>query len=134
MTFVDLSADRWQLLTEDTALRLALEIARDNGVSLVGLAKQTYAGRAHRTAVFDRDGLRFALVPGGRPALGHADDQSVELPAMLVAVEALEGRAELRRRGLRTATPHEWEWACAWLAPDDGHTGESRPRPVIDLA
>ncbi|WFE66436.1 hypothetical protein [Micromonospora sp. WMMD714] len=123
MPYADLRYDQWNDLSDEAAGRLAREIAARHGLSPVGLRDTSYAGRAHRTALFDRDGLRFALVPGGRPTLGHdaarfhpgagqlasytdsAEEYGlpsltehvdamtspvrvVDLPAMLVAVEA----------------------------------------------
>ncbi|MEV0610964.1 hypothetical protein AB0I61_31880 [Polymorphospora rubra] len=40
-------------------------------LSVVGLKDTVYAGRPHRAALFDRNGMRFALVPAGRPDLGY---------------------------------------------------------------
>ncbi|MBG6105562.1 hypothetical protein IW249_005976 [Micromonospora vinacea] len=124
MSYADLTVAQWNDLADGAARRLSEEIADRHGLTVpVGLQDTVYAGRSHRVALFERDGMRFALVPGGRPTLGHdaarfrptphqlasyADSaeeyglpplaeyvdattspvRSVELPAMLVAVEA----------------------------------------------
>ncbi|MEU1755188.1 hypothetical protein ABZ436_21390 [Micromonospora matsumotoense] len=125
MPYADLRVDQWNDLSEEAAGRLAREIAARHDLTVVGLRDTGYAGRSHRTALFDRGGLRFALVPGGRPTLGydaarfrpgagqvasyadsaeeyglpplteHVDAMTspvrdVDLPAMLVAVEAFD--------------------------------------------
>ncbi|WP_329101383.1 hypothetical protein OG792_20910 [Micromonospora sp. NBC_01699] len=125
MPYADLSFDQWNDLSDGAAGRLAQEIADRHDLTVVGLKSTAYVGRSHRVALFDRDGMRFALVPGGRPALGYdaarfqpvshqavsyADSASefglpplveyvdamtspvrrVEMPAMLVAVEAFD--------------------------------------------
>lgn len=121
----DLTAAQWNVLTDEGAARLAQEIADRFQMRLLALRWHQYAGRSHRVALFDRAGAVFALVPGGRSALGYdgarfratpaqaadfaeaaeeyglpdlveyldgmtSPARSVELPAMLVAVEALE--------------------------------------------
>ncbi|MGC4759003.1 hypothetical protein [Micromonospora trifolii] len=126
MSYADLTFTQWNDLSDGAARRLAEEIADRHGLTVpVGLQDTVYAGRSHRVALFERDGMRFALVPGGRPTLGHdaarfrpTSDQmasyadsaaeyglpqlaeyvdamtsparTVELPAMLVAVEAFD--------------------------------------------
>ncbi|MCG5445786.1 hypothetical protein NIE79_004308 [Micromonospora sp. NIE79] len=126
MSYADLTFTQWSDLSDGAARRLAEEIADRHGLTVpVGLQDAVYAGRSHRVALFERDGMRFALVPGGRPTLGHdaarfrpTSDQmasyadsaaeyglpqlaeyvdamtsparTVELPAMLVAVEAFD--------------------------------------------
>ncbi|GAA1420984.1 hypothetical protein [Catellatospora coxensis] len=131
MTYAELTAAAWMDLDDDEARRVALAIADAHGLRLTGLGAHEYAGRVHRTALFDRAGLAFALVPGGRVTLGYdgaaftptaaqaadyaqtvdeynAPDlaeyldgytspvRTVELPASLVAVEALDAcRIEL---------------------------------------
>ncbi|WP_328345906.1 hypothetical protein [Micromonospora sp. NBC_00421] len=125
MPYADLRVAQWNDRSDEAAERLAREIAARHDLTLVGLRDNGYAGRSHRTALFDRGGLRFALVPGGRPTLGydaarlnpdagqlasyadsaeeyglpplaaHVDAltspvRAVDLPAMLVAVEACE--------------------------------------------
>ncbi|WP_410816713.1 hypothetical protein [Micromonospora sp. 050-3] len=126
MSYADLTVAQWNNLSDGAARRLAEDIADRHGLTVpVGLQDTVYAGRSHRVALFERDGMRFALVPGGRPTLGHdaarfrpTSDQlasyadsaaeyglpqlaeyvdamtsparSVELPAMLVAVEAID--------------------------------------------
>ncbi|SCF47067.1 hypothetical protein GA0070216_12131 [Micromonospora matsumotoense] len=71
MPYADLRVDQWNDLSEEAAGRLAREIAARHDLSVVALRDSGYAGRPHRTALFDRGGLRFALVPGGRPTLGY---------------------------------------------------------------
>ncbi|WP_089156284.1 hypothetical protein [Micromonospora sp. NBS 11-29] len=183
MTHADLTFAQWNDRPDDTARRLAQEIAGRHDLTLVGFTDTVHANRSHRTALFDRDGMRFALVPGGRPTLGYdgsrfrpapeqvdsyaesasefglpplaeyvdamtSPERSVEIPAMLVAVDAFDpceisptpddprmrydqALAGLADLGLRTTTPDEWEWACGagaatlfrWgdESPDDGY-------------
>ncbi|MEU8007282.1 hypothetical protein AB0B66_39490 [Catellatospora sp. NPDC049111] len=125
MTYAELTAAAWMDLDGDAAHRVASAIADAHGLRLIDLGMHEFAGRAHRTALFDRAGLAFALVPGGRVTLGYdgaaftptaaqaadyaltvdeygAPDlaeyldgytspvRTVDLPASLVAVEALD--------------------------------------------
>lgn len=125
MPYADLSFEQWNDLSEGAARGMAQDIADRHDLTVVGLKNAAYAGRSHRVALFDRDGMRFALVPGGRPTLGYdavrfqpvpdqaasyADSaseyglpplaeyldamtspvRSVEMPAMLIAVEAFD--------------------------------------------
>jgi hypothetical protein len=46
------------------------EIARSTGAELVDVQEVEYAGRTVRRAFFERDGRRFALVPGGQARVG----------------------------------------------------------------
>jgi hypothetical protein len=125
VTYADLTFEEWNGLSDGAARRIAQEIADRYNLNVVGLEDMVYASRSHRIALFDRDGMRFALVPGGRPTLGYdgsrfrpapeqADSyaesagefglpplaeyvdamtspvRSVEIPAMLIAVEAFD--------------------------------------------
>ena len=71
MAHADLTLAAWLGLSVPAAARVAAAIAGATGTTLAGVGRHTYAGRAGRTAYFDRDGLRFALVPGGTVDLGH---------------------------------------------------------------
>ena len=73
----DLTLAAWLTLSDEAAGRVAAAIARDTGARLTGVAPHTYAGRAARTAFFDRDGIRYALVPGGAAQLGHDPERFV---------------------------------------------------------
>lgn len=125
MWYAELTAAHWLDRTDEEAAGIAQEIADRNEMRLVVLRWHRYAGRTHRVALFERAGLAFALVPGGRPVLGYdggrfrptptqaasyaesAEEwglpslaeflagvtspvRRVELPALLVAVEAME--------------------------------------------
>ncbi|MFQ6226549.1 hypothetical protein [Nocardia sp. NPDC002869] len=125
MTHVDLTAARWRELSDESAMRVARAIARENSAELVGIHSHEYVGRQQRIALFDKAGTRFSLVPGGRVRLGYdggrfvpsphqaadfaesageyglpaitqfvdamtSPDRIVELPALLVGVEALD--------------------------------------------
>jgi hypothetical protein len=125
VTYADLSFAQWNAQSDESAHRIAQELADRQYLRLAGLERRTFAGRSHRVALFDRHGMRFALVPGGRPTLGYeasafrptpdqaagyaesADEyglpklaefvdamtspvRSMELPAMLVAVDAFD--------------------------------------------
>ncbi|WP_091653368.1 hypothetical protein [Micromonospora pallida] len=71
MPYADLTFAQWNDMPDGAARRTAHEIADRHGLAVVGLEETGYAGRSHRMALFDRDGMRFALVPGGRPTLGY---------------------------------------------------------------
>lgn len=149
MSFAELTVQDWNALTDQGAGHLAASIAVEHDLRLVTVQAHEFAGRSHRVALFSRDGVVLALVPGGRVRLGFDGSQFapsveqtasfadsaeeyglppvhefvdamtspsrvVELPAMLVGVEAMD--------------------ACAaWLAADDPRVLEllakSRPRP-----
>jgi hypothetical protein len=66
MTFADLTAGDWLALSGGEAERIAATIARQ-----VGARHELH----DRTAFFERDGLRFALVPGGTVSLGFDPDR-----------------------------------------------------------
>ncbi|WBB71503.1 hypothetical protein O7602_17300 [Micromonospora sp. WMMD1128] len=71
MPYADLTFAQWNDLPDDAARRVAAGIADRHGLTPLGLEVRAYVGRSHRVARFDRDGMRFALVPGGRPTLGY---------------------------------------------------------------
>lgn len=71
VTYADLSFAQWNAQSDESARRIAQELADRHYLRLAGLERRSYAGRSHRVAVFDRHGMRFALVPGGRPTLGY---------------------------------------------------------------
>jgi hypothetical protein len=71
VTYADLTCERWNSHSDDAAQRIAREIADRYDLTIVGLTGTNYAGRSHRVALFDRGGMRFALIPGGRPTLGY---------------------------------------------------------------
>ncbi|OKI61494.1 hypothetical protein [Micromonospora sp. CB01531] len=71
MPYADLSFEQWNDLSDGAARRMAQDIADRHDLTVVGLENTAYVGRSHRMALFDRDGMRFALVPGGQPTLGY---------------------------------------------------------------
>lgn len=71
MTYADLTFEQWNDRSDEAARRIAEEIAVECSLTVVGLRNTVYAGRSHRVALFDREGMWFALVPGGRPTLGY---------------------------------------------------------------
>ncbi|MEV4490022.1 hypothetical protein AB0K04_07895 [Micromonospora coxensis] len=71
MPYADLRFEQWNDLSDAAARRLAHDIADRHDLTVVGLQDTAYAERSHRVALFDRSGMRFALVPGARPTLGH---------------------------------------------------------------
>ncbi|MQY31320.1 hypothetical protein [Nocardia aurantia] len=171
MPHADLTAERWRELSDEAALRVARAIARENAAELLGIHPGEYAGRRHRTARFERAGLRLSLVPAARARLGYegdrfvpsphqsadyadsaaeyglpplaeyidtmtSPDRVVDLPAMLVGVEALEPRAEVTHEqaseklsalGVRPSTPDEWEYACGAGATTLFRWGDDTP-------
>ncbi|GAB3976117.1 hypothetical protein V1634_17430 [Plantactinospora veratri] len=71
MSHADLTLSAWLDLSDEGAGRTAAAIARSTDARLTGTAPHGYAGRTGRVAFFDRDGIRYALVPGGTVQLGH---------------------------------------------------------------
>ncbi|MEW1587995.1 hypothetical protein AB0283_21450 [Micromonospora vinacea] len=70
MSYADLTVAQWNNLTDGAARRVTEEIADRHGLTEpVGLQDTVYAGRSHRVALFERDRMWFALVPGDRPTL-----------------------------------------------------------------
>jgi hypothetical protein len=67
----DLTLDGWLGLSDEAAERTAKAIARDVDGRLVGVELRVFHGRDGRVAFFDRDGLRYALVPGGTVRVGY---------------------------------------------------------------
>ena len=84
----DLTLAAWLNLSDEAAGRVAATIARDSGARLAGVAAHTYAGRSSRTAFFDRDGIRYALVPGATVQLGHDAGRYVPSARQLAAFAA----------------------------------------------
>jgi hypothetical protein len=70
MSFTDLSLDRWLACTDSEARRTAEMIGREHHCVLVSTVDHEYGGRRGRVALFERDGMRFALVPAARVRLG----------------------------------------------------------------
>jgi hypothetical protein len=70
MSHVDLTVEGWLALSDAGADGVAAAIGRDVGAALVSVSAHSYAGRSGRVAVFERDGMRYALVPGGTVELG----------------------------------------------------------------
>jgi hypothetical protein len=66
----DLTQAAWNDLSDEAAARVAAAIAGDTGATLTHVGPHSYAGRSGRVAFFERDGLGFALVPGGTVDLG----------------------------------------------------------------
>ncbi|MFF5258352.1 hypothetical protein ACFY4C_05360 [Actinomadura viridis] len=60
----------WTAMPDEQAVRYAREVARRAAAELVGVTRAEYAGRPVRRAFFERDGRRFALVPGGETEVG----------------------------------------------------------------
>lgn len=67
----DLTLTAWHGFSDAAAGRVAEAVARETGTVFAGLSGHTYAGRDGRVAFFERDGIRFALVPGATADLGH---------------------------------------------------------------
>ncbi len=80
VTHGDLTAARWRELSDESAMRVARAIARENSAELVGVHSHEYVGRRQRIALFDKAGTRFSLVPGGRVRLGYDGGRFVPSP------------------------------------------------------
>ncbi|MFC0437815.1 hypothetical protein [Kutzneria buriramensis] len=70
MPHADLTAAAWRDLSDESATEVARAIASENDLALIGVRAREYAGRRQRIAVFERDGLRFSLLPADRVTLG----------------------------------------------------------------
>jgi hypothetical protein len=81
MPHSNLSTADWAALSDEQAGRVAATIADEQGLRLVGLRAHEFAGRRQRLAVFDRDGMVFSLVPGGRVRLGYEGSRFQPTPA-----------------------------------------------------
>jgi hypothetical protein len=81
MAHADLTTADWARCSDDEAQRVAERIAGETGLRLVEVRWHEFAGRRHRLAVFDRDGLLFSLVPGGRVLLGYDGSRFQPTPA-----------------------------------------------------
>lgn len=77
VSHADLTVDAWLALSDDGAGRTAAAIARDVDAELLSVTAGGYAGRRGRVALFERDGIRYALVPGGAVQLGYDADRFV---------------------------------------------------------
>ncbi|MEV6302185.1 hypothetical protein AB0M02_22405 [Actinoplanes sp. NPDC051861] len=79
MSHADLTLAAWRTLSDETAHQVAAAIARDTGSELVD-------------GFFERDGRRFALVPGGAARVGYdaARFSPTERQAAHFAAEAAE--------------------------------------------
>ncbi|WP_431930727.1 hypothetical protein [Micromonospora sp. RP3T] len=75
MSYAELTLSGWWDLSDEDARRTAAAIARGVDARLVGVGSHAYAGRSGRVAFFERDGLRYALVPGGTVRLGFDADR-----------------------------------------------------------
>ncbi|OLR92903.1 hypothetical protein [Actinokineospora bangkokensis] len=80
MPHADLTAEDWYDLSDTAAVRVGTAIARETGLTLVGLGYRDHQGDPCRVAVFGDGDTRYALVPGGRVRLGHDPDAFVPTP------------------------------------------------------
>ncbi|MEU7908862.1 hypothetical protein [Actinoplanes sp. NPDC049118] len=77
MSHADLTLSAWLNLSDEAATRTAAAIARGADVRLLEVGPHAYAGRSGRVALFERNDITYALVPGGTARLGHASDRWV---------------------------------------------------------
>ncbi|MEH1163798.1 hypothetical protein V6V47_00260 [Micromonospora sp. CPCC 205539] len=75
MSHADLTFAAWMALPDEAAGRTAAAIARRIDARLVGTSPQVYANQVGRVALFERDTIRYALVPGGTVQLGYDADR-----------------------------------------------------------
>lgn len=97
MSHVDLTLSAWLDLSDEAAGRTAAAIARSTDARHAGIGPHAYAGRTGRAAFFDRDGVRYALVPGGTVQLGHDADRFV--PSARQLADFAEAVAEYHLTG-----------------------------------
>lgn len=81
MAYADLTTDDWAALSDEQARHLAERMAEARGLRLVDVRWHEFAGRRHRLALFDRDGMLFSLVPGGQALLGYDGARFQPTPA-----------------------------------------------------
>ncbi|TCO64504.1 hypothetical protein [Actinocrispum wychmicini] len=91
MSHADLTAARWRELSDESAIGVARAITRENGLELVGVHDHEYAGRRQRLALFERDGMRFSLVPADRVSLGYDGAKFVPSPQQAADFTASTG-------------------------------------------
>ncbi|MFC7484031.1 hypothetical protein ACFQX7_33915 [Luedemannella flava] len=97
MPHADLTAADWSDRTDESARRVARAIADERDLRFVGVHDHEYAGRRHRVALFDRDGLAFALVPGDRVTLGYDGTRFTLTPAQATSFDKSAVEYGLRR-------------------------------------
>lgn len=114
MTAMDADLDHvsWAGLTDPAARKLAERIAGAADARLLSLRWHTYRRRSFRLATFDRDGVRYTLIPGGEVRVGFDRDRltvrfetpgfgdlidasttpsrTANVPTLLAAVDAVE--------------------------------------------
>jgi hypothetical protein len=72
---VEITWERWTALDDAESRALANRIAGRVGAASVKVGLHEYAGRRARTAVFDVDGVAFALVPARQVRVGYDVDR-----------------------------------------------------------
>ncbi|GAB2441984.1 hypothetical protein [Micromonospora schwarzwaldensis] len=83
MSYADLTLSAWLKLSDGAASRTAAAIARATKARLASIGPHAFRNRTGRVAFFDRDGVRYALVPGGTVRLGHDADRFTPSPRQL---------------------------------------------------
>jgi hypothetical protein len=74
----DLDLERWDLLKEDERSSLARQVAGQLPAAFVFVGIRCYklGEQQHHVALFDYQGSRFALIPGGAVPLGYDPEQA----------------------------------------------------------
>ncbi|MFD3911773.1 hypothetical protein [Streptomyces sp. NPDC058603] len=83
MSLADLTFDRWRALDRDVAHRRAREAAQQVNGRLVDFDGGPHPGGSLYRAVIEREGQRFALIPGGEVRVGFDLDAWRPLPEQL---------------------------------------------------
>ncbi|MFB8028514.1 hypothetical protein ACFQ6U_00125 [Streptomyces sp. NPDC056465] len=93
MPHADLTLARWRALDAASAERFAREAARGAGGRLLRLDPAPHTEGALHRALIERDGERYALVPGGEVTVGFDVDGWQPLPEQLASYreESLAG-------------------------------------------
>ena len=70
---MELTLDRWERISpsEREALAKRLVIALPSGFAFYGVRPYSLGDRCYEIAIFDFEGARFALIPGGNGQLGY---------------------------------------------------------------
>ncbi|MFI2782356.1 hypothetical protein [Streptomyces sp. ALB3] len=93
MSLADLTLARWRAMDTAAATRRADEAARLTGGRLVGLDTHPRPDGVRHRAVIERDGERYALIPGGEVTVGFDVDAWQPPPGQLASYreESLAG-------------------------------------------
>jgi hypothetical protein len=135
MSPAEMTSSEWAGLSDEQADRLAGRIADNAGLRLVEVRRHEFAGRSHRLALYDRDGMLFSLVPGGRVMLGYDGSRFQPTPSQVAsyAASASEyGLPPLAEHLDAVTSPHREADLPAMLVAVEPFEPCAHPLPVDD--